>query len=386
MPRVGEKLSPAQVLKLKTPGMYGDGHGLWLHVGPAAASPECKQKDGKSWIFRFMINGRAHEMGLGALVTIGLSEARQRAQAARQSVLDGVDPLAAKHAKLKQQKHEAAKAVTFQACAAKDIAANRAGWRNAKHGAQWEATLTAYAYPIVGGLSVADIDTGHVTRILEPIWATKPETAARVRGRIESVLDYAGTHRWREGENPARWRGHLEHVLPKRSKVRKVEHHAALPWSEMGVFMAKLVTQEGAGALALRFAILTGGRTGEVIGARWDEIDLKAALWTVPPGRTKADREHRVPLSGAVGGSARGRTPSRWRQSFHLPWWQGRQGTVQYGDADALAAHGPRRPDCTRLSQQLPRLGRGDWPAGRYRRGRLGACCRRQDGGGLPAR
>jgi integrase len=212
-------------------------------------------------------------------------------------VLDGIDPLAIKRAKRQQQKLESAKAVTFQACAAKYIAAHRAGWRNAKHAAQWEATLATYAYPVIGTLPVSAVDTAHVTKILEPILATKPETAARVRGRIEAVLDYARTHRWRDGENPARWRGHLENVLPKRSKVRKIEHHAALPWREIASFMTDLGKQEGVAALALRFAILTAARTGEVIGARWSEIDLHQALWTVPEDRMKAAREHRVQLS-----------------------------------------------------------------------------------------
>jgi integrase len=289
--RMIEKLSPAKVQKVKKPGLYGDGAGLWLNVGPTG---------GKSWIYRFMLDGNAREMGLGPLHTIGLAEARQAAAACRRQRLAGIDPIDERNAGRKARRQEAAKAITFKNCAAKYIAANRSGWRNAKHGAQWEATLSAYAYPIIGELSVATIDTGHVTRILEPIWATKPETAARVRGRVEAVLDYAATHRWREGENPARWRGHLENVLPKRSKVRKVEHHAALPWGEMGAFMATLETQEGTGALALRFAILCAARTGEVIGAQWDEIDMKAAVWTVPGERMKSGREHRVPLNDAA--------------------------------------------------------------------------------------
>jgi integrase len=239
-------------------------------------------------------------MGLGPLHTIGLAEARKRAQEARRLVLDGIDPLAAKQSKQRQQKLETAKAVTFQDCAARYIAAYRAGWRNAKHAAQWDATLATYAYPVIGGLPVSAVEISHVTKILEPIWVTKTETATRIRGRIEAVLDYARTHRWREGENPARWRGHLENVLPKRSKVRKVKHHAALPWREIAKFMVDLEKQEGIAAMALRFAILTAARTGEVIGAHWSEIDLNQAVWTVPAERMKAGREHRVPLSEAA--------------------------------------------------------------------------------------
>jgi integrase len=293
MARQSGKLKWAQVKNVKRPGMHGDGAGLWLHVGATG---------GKSWVFRYMINGKAREMGLGPVgpidrPTTSLEEARDRAQLARRMIRDDVDPLKAKEDQRKAKKVELAKAHTFKQVAAKYIAAHRAGWRNAKHAAQWDSTLTTYAYPIIGDLPVGAVDTGHVTRILEPIWATKPETAARVRGRIESVLDYAGTHQWRTGENPARWKGHLQNVLPTRSKVAKVEHHASLPWQQIAPFMADLERQEGVAALALRFAILTAARTGEVIGVRWSEIDTGAAVWTVPGGRMKGGREHRVSLS-----------------------------------------------------------------------------------------
>jgi integrase len=282
------KLTPAAVRHAAKPGLYGDGGGLWLNVGP---------NGNKSWLYRFMLDGRAREMGLGPLHTIGLAEARERARAARRLCLDGIDPIDRKHAERDARRLAAASAVSFKDCAAKYIAANRAGWRNAKHAWQWTATLEAHAFPVIGALPVSAIDTGHVTRILEPIWTAKPETASRVRGRIEAVLDYAATHRWRTGENPARWRGHLENVLPKRSKVRAVEHHAALPWREIGAFMATLAGQEGIAAMALRFAILSAARTGEVIGARWSEIDMQHAVWIIPAERMKAAREHRVPLS-----------------------------------------------------------------------------------------
>lgn len=288
MARTIEKLTPTKVKNAKEPGLYGDGAGLYLHVGP---------EGGKSWVYRFMLDGRAREMGLGPLHTVGLADARRLALECRKQKLAGIDPLAARDAQRAARKQEAAARIIFKACAEKYIAANKTAWRNAKHADQWTNTLTTYVYPTIGQLAVGAVDTGHVTKILEPIWSTKPETASRVRGRIEAVLDFAATHRWRTGENPARWRGHLENILPKRSKVAQVEHHAALPWQQVAPFMVELARQEGVAALALRFAILTATRTGEVIGARWDEIDTAAALWTIPKSRMKAGKEHRVPLS-----------------------------------------------------------------------------------------
>jgi integrase len=187
--------------------------------------------------------------------------------------------------------------MTFKACAEAYMAAHQAGWRNPKHRGQWTATLTTYVYPHFGDLPVQVIDVGLVMKAVEPIWTEKPETASRVRGRIEAVLDWATARGYREGENPARWRGHLQNLLAPRSKVRRVEHYAALPYSKIGGFMAELHRQEGVAARALEFAILTTARTGEVIGAHWDEIDIARRLWTVSADRMKAGREHRVPLS-----------------------------------------------------------------------------------------
>jgi integrase len=199
-----------------------------------------------------------------------------------------------------RQRLDQAKAVTFTQCAEAYINAHRAGWRNGKHARQWGATLSTYAYPVIGGLSVQTVDTGLVLKVLEPIWTTKPETAGRVRGRLESILDFAKVRDYRDGENPARWRGHLDKLLPAHSKVRQVEHHAALPYTEMAAFLATLRQQQGMAARALEFAILTAARTGEVIGARWNEIDLLDKTWTLPAARMKAHREHRVPLSAGV--------------------------------------------------------------------------------------
>jgi integrase len=295
MARTIGKLSPMAVQKMSAPGLYGDGGGLWLTVGPTG---------GKSWLFRYMLNGRAREMGIGPLHTICLAEARKRAAAARLLRHDGIDPLDARQTaragKAAADAAEAAALVTFRTAAERYIEANRAGWRNAKHAAQWPTTLQDYVYPVIGGVAAAAVNTGHVTTILTPIWSTKAETASRVRGRIESVLDYAKAHGWRDGENPARWRGHLENVLPAPSRVANVAHHAALPWRETAAFMVDLEMQEGVGAMALRFAILTAARTGEVTGATWGEIDMKGAVWTVPGARMKAGREHRCPLSDAA--------------------------------------------------------------------------------------
>jgi integrase len=291
MVRAISKLSPAKVRHVSEPGLHGDGAGLWLHVGPGG---------GKSWIFRYMLAGKARAMGLGALHTVGLAEARERAAAARRLCLDGIDPLEARNAARAGRAAKAATAVTFAKAAESYIAAHRAGWRNAKHARQWTSTLTTYVFPAIGNLPIADIDTGHLTRVLSPIWASKTDTANRIRNRIELILDYARTHGWRSGENPARWRGHLESILPHRSKVAPVRPFKAMPWQQIAPFMAELRAQEGIAARALEFTILTASRTGTVIGAVWSEIDIGAAIWTIPGPRMKAGREFRAPLSAAA--------------------------------------------------------------------------------------
>jgi integrase len=289
MARAIEKLTALRVEKEKRPGIYGDGGGLYLRVTGEGA---------KNWVFRFMLNGRARWMGMGPLHTVSLAEARKRAGEHRLRRHDGIDPIEARRTERLKSRLEAAKAITFKQCSEDYIKAHRAGWRNGKHAAQWEATLATYAEPVIGNLSVQAIDTGLVLKVLEPIWTTKPETATRVRGRLEKILDFAKGRGYRApGENPARWRGHLDSMLPARGKVRKVEHHAALPYSELPGFLIGLREQEGVAARALEFTILTAARTGEVIGARWSEIDLINTTWTVPARRMKAGREHRVPLS-----------------------------------------------------------------------------------------
>lgn len=261
------------------PGTHADGRGLYLEVKPAGT---------RSWLLRYQIAGRRREMGLGPYPEVPLERARAKALEARARIADGKDPLATRGDRAPR---------TFRVAAAELIRAKRPGWENPKHAAQWEATLATYAFPVLGDLTVAHIDTDAVLQVLSPVWAEKPETATRVRQRIEAVLDYARARGWREGENPARWRGHLDKLLAKRSDVARVEHHPALPWREMGAFMALLRGQEGIAARALEFTILTACRTGEVIGARWPEVDLEARTWSVPAERMKARRLHRVPLS-----------------------------------------------------------------------------------------
>jgi integrase len=287
MARTTGRLTALKVDRLKNKiGMHADGGGLYLQV----------TSGGASWVLRFMLNGKAREMGLGPLALYGLADARAKALDARRLRHAGIDPIEARRAERAARALSEAKGITFKECAESYIAAHRAGWRNEKHKYQWAATLNAYAYPVIGALPVQAIDTALVLKVLEPIWTTKPETASRVRGRLENILDWAKVRGYREGENPARWRGHLDKLLPASGKVRKVEHHAALPYAELPAFMTALQSQEGTSARALEFAILTAARTGEVIGARLNEISEREKVWTVP-GERMIGKEHRVPLS-----------------------------------------------------------------------------------------
>jgi integrase len=291
MARSLNRLSAVAVRGLTRKGYYHDGGGLYLQVTANGA---------KSWIYRFMLDGRPREMGLGPANSIPLAEARQRTAEYRRMRADGIDPIAARKTEQDRKKLDAAKAVTFDACAARYIEAHESRWRNAKHRDQWRNTLSTYASPVLGSLPVQAVDVGLVMKALEPIWQTKPETANRLRGRIEAVLDWARVRGYRQGENPARWRGHLDKLLPARSKIRDVEHHAALPYDEIGDFLAALRGQEAIAAWALEFLILTAARTGELIGARWEEVDFDEKVWTVPATRMKSGREHRVPLVPAA--------------------------------------------------------------------------------------
>jgi integrase len=281
------KLTALAVQRATRPGRYGDGDGLYLQVGPTGT---------KSWFFRYRLagsvssNGKpmSREMGLGSLATFTLAQARERAREQRQLVAQGLDPIA------ERDKAAARQSITFAQALERYM--RQQEWRNAKHRKQWASTLQNYAKSIMP-LDVAAVERRQVLAIVEPIWWKKNETANRVRGRIEIILDWAKAHQYRDGENPARFKGNLDIALKPRSKVRKVQHHAALPYSELPAFMQALSVEPGLAALALTFTILTCARTGETIGARWSEIDLEQRVWTVPANRTKGGRDHQVPLS-----------------------------------------------------------------------------------------
>lgn len=289
--RVGrrpEPLTALQVKRLTEPGYYADGQGLYLQVARGGS---------KSWIFKFKLAGKPREMGLGSFNAFSLAEARERAREQRQKLADGIDPIEAKRDDALQRRMAEASIITFDKAAERYIEAHAPGWKNAKHRQQWENTLATYASPIIGDLPVSSVDTAHVLRVLQPIWQSKAETASRLRGRIESVLDWARVQGYREGENPARWKGHLDMTLPARAKVAKVAHHPALPWREIGAFMQELRAMPGTAALAVEFIILTACRTSEAINAQWCEFDLNAKTWTIPAERMKAGKEHVIPLS-----------------------------------------------------------------------------------------
>jgi integrase len=270
-----------------------------LQVGDAEA---------RSWIFRFQMAGTRRSMGLGSADLVSLAEAREKAIDARRVVAGGNDPIEARRIARAAERAVAAKAMTFQECAEACINARKAGWKNAKHAAQWRATLESYVYPVFGDLDVQAVDTVLVMKVIEPLWTEKPETGSRVRGRVETVLDWATVCGHRTGENPARWKGHLDQLLPPVSKAKRAkrettgrgEHHPAMPYGEIGAFMPTLRERKGVSARALEFTIVTAKRTKEVVGARAREFDFSERMWTVPAGRMKGEREHRVPLSNAA--------------------------------------------------------------------------------------
>lgn len=282
------RLSALKVSKTTERGRYSDGGGLYLQV----------TRDGvKSWVFRYMRHKKARTMGLGPLHTVSLADARIKAMECRKLLLNGSDPLASRQAEAEERRARHARSKTFAQCCEAYVEAHKAGWRNAKHVTQWTNTLTTYAYPVLGDLAVSDITVDLVMSVLEPIWTKKNETASRLRGRIEAVLDWATVREFRTGDNPARWRGHLDHLLPPPSKVQKVEHHAALPHAEVAAFMKMLRAQESLAARALELLILTATRTGSVIAATVGEFDLQNKIWTIPPEHMKGNKEHRVPLT-----------------------------------------------------------------------------------------
>jgi integrase len=293
MAKVPEELGALAVSRLTDRGFYAVGGvtGLYLRVSKTGA---------RSWILRIVVAGKRTDAGLGAYPTVTLAMARDKARAMRESVWSGDNPIEERRAKKAALIASNAKAMNFSQCQEKYLAAHSDGWNNPKHKAQWKSTLDTYAVPFIGAIDVALIDTPLVLNCLEPIWKIKTETATRLRGRIESILDWATTRGYRQGLNPARWKGHLEQLLIKPAKIQKVEHHPALPYAEIGAFMAALRETHGMGSRGLEFAILTAARSGEVRGATWVEIDLDAAMWVIPADRIKAKREHRVPLSQAA--------------------------------------------------------------------------------------
>lgn len=292
MPKLAKELGPLAVSKLTAPGLHfvGGVAGLALQVTPAGS---------RSWTLRAVIGGKRRDMGLGAYSPTGmtLAKAREAATAARELIRQGIDPIQQQQEAKSALRASMAEALTFKECAERYMKAHAASWKNAKHRQQWRNTLSQYVYPVFGGLLVRDVKLSHVMEVLEPLWTTTNETAVRLRGRIELVLDWAAARGLRDGTNPARWRGHLDKLLAKPSKVNKRKHHAAVPVAEVGAFMARLRDAEGMGARALEFVILTAARSGEVRGATWAEIDTEKKIWSVPASRMKAGKEHRVPLS-----------------------------------------------------------------------------------------
>jgi integrase len=286
--KVTNRLSALDVTRKKV-GMHLDGAGLYLQV----------TERGRSWIFRYKspVTGRTRDMGIGPTHTFSLARARELAMVARGQVKLGIDPIEARKAERKAAKLEAAKAIKFEDAAAQFIKAHKAGWRSPKSEAQWKASLKTHAYPVIGNLAVADIGVAEIMRVLDPIWTEKTETASRVRGRIERILDWATVRGYRQGDNPARWRESLKTQLAARADVQTVTHFPALPYAEIGAFMDTVRARDGIAAKALEYTILTAARTGEVIGATWPEFDLTNAVWIIPAERMKVREEHRVPLS-----------------------------------------------------------------------------------------
>jgi integrase len=290
VPKKAKELSALEVGRLVAPGLHfvGGVAGLALQVLPSG---------GRSWVLRVMVAGKRRDMGLGGFPDVTLAGAREDARKKRDIIANGGDPIEQRRAAVSKLKADRAAALTFEQCAVGYIAAQEPSWSNVKHGQQWRNTLSTYAYPHIGSVLVRDVGLPQVLAVLEPIWLKKTETASRVRSRVELVLDWATVRGYRQGLNPARWRGNLDSLLAKPSKVAPVEHHTALPVAAVGAFVLKLHDQAGVGARALEFAILTAARSGEARGATWDEFDLAAGTWTIPAVRMKGKREHRVPLS-----------------------------------------------------------------------------------------
>lgn len=287
MGRQINRLTAVGVQRITKSGYRLDGAGLYLQV---------RESGSKSWIFRYRKNGKLHDKGLGSIQALSLADAREAAAKCRKMLAGGIDPILAAKTHRDAVRLEKARRMTFSQCADAFIDSMRPQWKNEKHVAQWTNTIKTYATPIFGDIPVQDVDTALIRKALDPIWQTKNETASRLRGRLENILDWAKVSGLRVGDNPARWKGHLELLLPSPSKVQKTVHHPALPYPQTSSFIKQLRTQSGNAALALEFTILTAARTSETIGAKWAEFDLAAAIWTIPAIRMKMKKEHRVPL------------------------------------------------------------------------------------------
>ncbi|MDA9949518.1 tyrosine-type recombinase/integrase [Paracoccaceae bacterium] len=296
-------------------GYHRCDRGLYLQVAGSGT---------KSWLFRYKspVTAKQREMGLGSLNLVPLAAARNIAVECRRQVLSGLDPLEERGRVKRVRQLEQARSITFQEAAEKCIASKKPEWKNAKHAQQWSNTLNAYAYPVFGDLSISDLDTDLVLKAIEPIWISKAETASRVRQRIETVWDWARARKYVEGENPARLRGHLDKILAKTAKVKRVKHHAAIPYKQIATFIKKLRGRKGSSASAMEFMILTAARTGEVRGARWQEIDLTIKVWTIPADRMKAGKEHRVPLCDRALQILNSMKSNRNPDEFVFPGWK----------------------------------------------------------------
>jgi integrase len=337
MPKTVGRLTALKISRELPAGMHADGAGLYLHVSASGA---------KSWIYRYSLRHKAREMGLGSLSGLGLADARIKASECRALCQEGLDPIEVRKGREVQATLEAAKAITFKQAAEQYIEAKRPEWKNAKHASQWGSTLNTFTYPVIGAVSVQDVDTTLVQKVLEPIWLTKTETANRVRGRIERILDWATRRGLRNGANPARWRGHLEFDLAKRSKVQPVRHYSALPYAELPDFMLALRALEGVAARALEFTILTAARTGETIGAAPAEVNSAQKIWTIPAERMKASKEHRVPLSARALAIVRDGTALQTREDAFI-FRGGKQGKPLSNMAMAAVLKRMGRTDVT---------------------------------------
>lgn len=290
MPKKAKELSALEISRLTATGFHAVGGVAGLHL-------QVTQTGARSWVLRAMVGGKRRDMGLGGYPDVTLAKAREKAREARDDIAKGVDPIQARQEAKRSLEAARGAEITFAKAAAAFIDAKSLEWRNPKHTAQWAATLATYAYPTIGRMQVRDVALPQIINILEPIWQTKTETATRLRGRLEAILDWATVRGYRSGDNPARWKGHLDKLLASPKKLTRVKHHRAVDVADIGKFMTDLRQRDGVAARALEFAILTAARSGEVRGMQWDELEPATKTWTVPAERMKAGKEHRVPLS-----------------------------------------------------------------------------------------